>query len=332
VEFITSGYGEKYIGLLLTNIYSIQKSNPDSSITVYWQDMPIKLISCIQKAFPLVHFVKTDFDLIGERNQIISMKVNIWRLALEVSQSQNVCMLDCDTLVLRDIQHFFHFPFHIAFTVKKEKWPINTGVMLIRNKPQSRILFEMWLEHTIKIVNDEQLMRQAISSEFPYGGADQMALHRILDYDTARDSYEIRTLEGTLTLVALPCSILNETNSRPVTEEMHILHYKGGWRDVLLKGRDFPRYRPKNASMEMYTLFIRTFLEAMEHVKAINGHAFTYADANIKIPFYLDRKTLQESKLKYLLFRNCQPFFRFLDKASCFTKRLAGRFKTRQMM
>ena len=51
LRFVTSVYGKKYAGMLLTLLYSIHVSNPDAKVTIFWQDVS-KHIRRLKEAFP----------------------------------------------------------------------------------------------------------------------------------------------------------------------------------------------------------------------------------------------------------------------------------------
>jgi hypothetical protein len=87
-------------------------------------------------------------------------------------------------------------------------------------------------------------------------------------------------------LRAAPCRLLNETNSRPITDDTHLVHYKGGWQHILLLGRPFSRFRPRKASWEMFSRYLATFAEALRLLNQRAGTNYTAADLGIVVPFY----------------------------------------------
>ena len=49
--------------MLLAFLESVARSHPGAGVSVYWQDMPGRLIGGIRAAFPQVEFVETGFKL-----------------------------------------------------------------------------------------------------------------------------------------------------------------------------------------------------------------------------------------------------------------------------
>lgn len=298
VRFITAAYGENYVGLLLTNIYSIITSNPHGQITVIWEDIETPKIDLLKKAFPKVEFIKSCFNFGDNFIKRISSKTKIWELVARKYIDQYICFIDSDTLVLKDITHFFDDEFDIAFTYKDEQFPLNTGVILVKNTHKTLLFFKLWRENTCQILNSRDTLKIANSLEYPYGAADQMALYNILHYKKGVDRYAVSISNNQLMFKGIPCSILNETNSRPISNKHHVIHYKGGWRPILRDGFNFTKNRTKKDSFEMYILYLKTYLKAVELLKKYDT-GISYKDFKIKIPFYLNLKTLEENKILY---------------------------------
>ena len=323
IRFATSVYGDEYLGFLLVNLYSISKSNPRASISVIWDNVSSLKLQQIKNCFPKVDFEKSPINISGDFIKRISSKTRLWEHLGNTYQDQYLCLLDCDTLVLKDLSGFFEKDFDITFTTKiKQDVPINTGVMLVKNHQSLNKFFNAWTKKTLAILNNQVEFAKANNTErYPYGGSDQMSFYQLINFEKSKSEYKINIQGSNIILKTEPCAALNETNSRPLSPQMHIIHYKGGWRNILLRGRSFTKLRPKKQSFEMYTLFLKTYQQAIEQVKRHNPKA-SLIDFDIKIPFYLDKKTLTESKTKYtifclidrLVFRNIELFKSLIKK------------------
>ncbi|MBL7131191.1 MAG: hypothetical protein ISS45_07305 [Candidatus Omnitrophica bacterium] len=299
--------------MLLANIYSIIQSNPDSRITVFWQDIEERFIRNIIKAFKHVTFIETNFDLTTDPIKKISSKTLFWNYAAQIYPHNNICFLDVDTLVIKNIGHFFEKDFDIVFTYKDDQFPLNTGVMLCKSDKYP-LFFQRWEEDTFKIITSPDLNKKANSPEYPYGGADQMSFYEMLRYNSNQTEYFISTNGQKLLLKGLPCEILNETGSKPITKSTHIIHYKGGWQPILIDGKNFSKIRNKNESWEMYILYLKTFLESLNLLNNKSNKYFEPKDLNITIPFYINRDTLKERKWAYLLYSYYDRLKRRLKK------------------
>jgi hypothetical protein len=308
IHFATSAYGDAFAGLLLTNIYSIQKSHPAASVTVYWQDINKARIMEMQNAFPNIKFVNTSYYIPDDYKKRVAAKTLLCEQAIKESPQEHLCFLDCDMLVLRSIEKYFSNDFDIAFTVKPERAPINTGLVLVKCSKVTEHFFKQWRIKALEIVDTPHLSALTSSRDHPYGGPGQMALHLLIKFDLQTTCYSVECGQHIVKLISYPCAELNETNSVPITKEHHALHYKAGWQPILVHGNDFTTYRTKDESWEMYVFYLKTFREAITHLKKTNTKT-SYKDFPIKIPFYID-KNYKEVAWKYRLFSLLQKIRR----------------------
>jgi hypothetical protein len=301
ITFITSAYGDRYAPFLLVTLESLRKSYSGEDVRVYWQDISPEKIGLLMKGFPEYRFIETHLDIKGDIAQKISSKVRLWYQAVCDAPDGPTCLLDSDVLVLRDFSHFFGEATDIVFTDKLGLFPLNTGVMLVNNSARVRIFMEDWLKKTLEIIRSPEQLAVATSINYPYGGADQMAFHLMLHYQPGQYEYSFLTDEGEVVLQSVPCELLNETRSTPLTKHHHIIHYKGGWRNIILRGDSFTRNRPKADSIEMYCLFLQTYLEATSRLDDLSPLSASET-LPIVIPFYLDIRSMSERPGMYLIF------------------------------
>lgn len=300
VRFVTSVYGKKYGGMLLALLYSIYTSNPKAKATIFWSDVT-QSTRLLEKVFPQFDFIDIDHPVRGTFINRIAHKTVLWAEAARQCVGENLVFVDVDMLVRKDIYPFFKEPFDIAFTCKDgEIYPINTGTFLARSSNAVIQFFELWERETKKITEDDVLRRRATNHDFPYGAPDQMAFYEMIKYEQGKRQYRVRVGEEALTCVGFPCEILNETNSVPITEDVAILHYKGGWHDILLKGRNFTFRRTKEKSWEMYIFYIRTYQDAVRYVRKILNRSFSMRAFGIKRHIYLSEDLQEAPFLGYL--------------------------------
>lgn len=291
MRFIVANYGTRHAGMLLAHLHSITRSNPFAAISVYWQDIPEDIVAAMRVVAPQAEFVRTDFDFARDPLQRISSKVLCWgRAAEDHANESQLVFCDSDTLVRRDLAPFFEdLNADVVLTSKPERVPLNSGVILARGGAATAAFFRAWREETLSILRSPELFAQANDQTQPYGGTDQMSLYRMLPYREEALEYSVPCGTQTARIRLEACARLNETNSRRLTDEIHVIHYKAGWQRILLDGRPFSRFRPREASWEMLDYFLRTFTEALGRVNSVAKHRWTAADFGICWPWYYYR-------------------------------------------
>jgi hypothetical protein len=252
--FVTTIYGEKYIPFLLPHLASIQEHHPASRGAVLWQDVPRREMMLLAKAFPEWRFIEMDHAPAGDLHQRIPRKLHAWRDACALFADAPICFLDCDTLLVSPLDEYLGPGWDITFTWKDELFPINTGVMLARSGDVAAVLLAELAQRVEFIVRDAGRLEVALGSS---GAADQHALREIIGFCNY-DRTIPRTIAGReLIFRGVPCRQLNETNCRPITPDLAVIHYKTGWHPILLEGAPFTRNRPAGRCREMSEHFGR---------------------------------------------------------------------------
>lgn len=274
--------------MLLTHLHSITRTHPEAAIAVYWQDIPERTLEALRVVAPKADFIPTAFDFAQDPLQRISSKVLCWaRAAEEFSRERELVFCDSDTLVRRPLAGFFSAQdADIVVTEKPERVPLNSGVILARGGEAATAFFHTWREETLQILRTPELFAQANDQTQPYGGTDQMSLYRMLSYRAGTTRYSVRCGTQDVAVAMEACARLNETNSRPLADDIHVIHYKAGWQRILLDGRPFSRFRPRRESWEMLGLFLETFREALIAVNRQIGRTDRPADYGIRWPWY----------------------------------------------
>ncbi|MDR2051741.1 MAG: hypothetical protein LBQ63_08245 [Deltaproteobacteria bacterium] len=286
MRFITSAYGNDYAALLAVFLKSLHAYCPELPVTVYWQDMDDDIMAALRAVFPRVACVKTEFSIAGSPHQKISSKMKLWLRAVEEARDETLCLIDSDTVVQRPLKGFLN-GYDCIFTDKEEQFHLNTGVVILRNTPSSSEFLQAWTEKTLSIVNDAALLEQAVSVENHYGAADQMALYTLIDYHPERKEYAYSAKGGKFTLKAVPCTVLNQTNSVPLSPDIYVYHYKGGWRGVLLKGIHSP-YRTKKACLPMQIQYLRLYRDVLNSLRREATSQESINKIRLHVPSYFD--------------------------------------------
>jgi hypothetical protein len=323
IRFITSAYGDAYIGFLLTNLFSIEASNPHAAITVYWQDISSSLTVSIQAAFPRVTFITTSFSFSTDIIERISSKTRIWAQACAEYPEAMLCFVDSDTLVLQDVRSAFTEDADIWFTEKDERVPLNTGVLFAKTSPAVVSFFAEWKDQTLAIIKNKESFAEANSSKLPYGGADQMSLYKMIGYERGKKVYSCEAHKGQVIVRAHACSMFNETRSVPISEETHIIHYKGGWHPILLQGAGFSRNRPRLVSWEMYIHYLDSVDQVFAKMKKMDP-SFTMANMHIKYPWYMNKETKALRPMLYILFLIKDALYWGVRKLKRLPKKIRG--------
>ncbi len=146
----------------------------------------------------------------------------------------------------------------------------------------------------MEVLETPMLYAQANNLQLPYGGADQMALHILLHYVQGKDVYSVTAGDEILSVRMGRCENLNETYSVPITEDAHIIHYKGGWRSILFEGSPFTKNRTRSDSWEMFVQYHQIFQKAVAKLNQATGKQFVASkDFGLSEPFYFDTTRLE---------------------------------------
>lgn len=204
MRFVICAYGNSYIGMLLTTLESIASTHRDDSVSVFWQDMEEYKISLISKCYPKFEFNRTDFDLSRNLTHRIALKTLLWEKAMLTLEDSHICFLDGDTLVRKSIHPFFQSEFDITFTDKPEKFPLNTGVMLVKNSLASKKFFTAWKKETLAILKNPEKLKNSTSVSYPYGAPDQMSFYHLISYKQNLRNYHLSIEGDKVLLKAVP--------------------------------------------------------------------------------------------------------------------------------
>lgn len=269
--FVTTIYGAAYAPFLGAHLHSIARAYPRARGVVLWQDLPEAEVAVLALAFPAWRFEKTNLPMHGDVNQRIPRKLHAWKKACELCPEAPVCFIDCDTLVVRPLPELEQDGWDIVYTWKDEVFPINTGVMLARSPGAAAALFTEMAERVERIVSDAGRLAQAVGAS---GAADQHALREIVGFCNY-DKDVTRSMGGReLVFRGVPCKRLNETNCRPITPDLSVIHYKTGWHPILWEGKPFTANRPEHKCREMLEYWRATEREAHAGIaKAAVNHA-----------------------------------------------------------
>lgn len=239
MHFFTTVYDHKYIPMLIAFLHSIHKTEKDYSGTVIYQNLIANELQNIKNAYPKIKFFKSKYSISNYTTSIerIPLKLKFWCEFFELQTTPNnqiICLCDCDTLILKPIENTLQDKnFDLIFTWKEHKFPINTGVIIVKNSTKIFEFFKLWLNNIEKIIpNKKEVLRTASK----FGAIDQFVLLDLMEPSTFESKFIRPYSFGDLTFFPQPCSIYNEVFAiDPLNCKTVIVHYKTSWHPLLLQ-------------------------------------------------------------------------------------------------
>ena len=259
MRFITTVYGDNYLAMLWVHLQSIANYHPDTPVSVFYEDISEHEIKILQERFPNYRFIQGP-NLISVKDLMkkIPLKLGYWSVACDAYPDEVLCLLDCDTALCSNISSFIDESFDVLYTYKDEGFPLNTGVLIVKSKSNVHKFMKYWLKCVEEIIANPMDLR--IASRLS-GAADQHALVEILNTQNY-DGFIEKDIEGEIVkFKGVACKYLNETNSAPITEDTHIIHYKAGWHPIILENAPFTKNRPQEACKEMLDYWQKLYRE-----------------------------------------------------------------------
>lgn len=305
LRFIISIFGDRHVNMLMPLLFSIRTSCPNAHANIYWEDIKSETQDILKNGFSEFTFTDTHFNFTKDITRRISSKTLSWEYAARQQRESDEWLLfiDVDTLVIKDpLPLLNEINADVIITHRNEsQFLINTGVIACKNRRDLPYFFTQWQQETMNILGHPDLFAQANDKNLHHGGADQMSLQKLINYSKTQDTFTFQNI----ILKTVHCKFLNETYSSPITKDTHIIHYKGGWRDIIFFGGNFTKNRTKKDSWEMYIYYLRTFCKSVVEMNHRLNTSLTHKDFHLIIPFYLNTRTWEEYPILYV------PFFIF---------------------
>jgi len=259
--FATVLTGEEYTKRYFPSFYQSIKNAYKEDFDLFIATDSIELIEKYE--VENVNLIKVDALDEKDYTKKASRKVDSYqklfnKISLKYPENTNLCFLDSDTCIIKSIDHYFKFDFDIGFTfyhnhmtpygdvsyTQKGYNRLNSGVVLSKLNKNSESFFKTWK----KITNDFIENGSPLKKEFM--GEDQDSLAYIVGINYINvEGKNIRTFapnfsgknliqieDNVVKVLGFTCRKLNEPESvKEITENSHIIHYKGGWRKILEK-------------------------------------------------------------------------------------------------
>lgn len=263
MRFFISSYGHGYVPYLSVCLSSLVKNHPDDWIDVFIGDTPQHEIFLLRTQFSSVNFneVPTSASQFNFSTQSIPAKLEHWaKYITNVPSDEIVAFFDADLLIYKNIKSSLPSDFDILYTWKNEKWPLNTGVLIVKASSKVVSFTQEWYQKTIALISDFKKLQQAIQTS---GAGDQHTLLEMMDAvkpnPIPKGCWTKEYKFGEIAFYGASCEELNQTNSVTLESGAKIFHYKSGMRPVILEDGNFTKYRPRETSYEIWALWENTY-------------------------------------------------------------------------
>lgn len=141
-------------------------------------------------------------------------KLKKWNDIVQEAEG-NIVLMDCDTLLLKDVSHVFNMDFDVAYTKRTagERFPLNGGVVFVRANKETKAFFKEWLEVNNRMMSDSDFHRPYYKK---YAGINQASFGHLLEKGPNID------------IIDVPCRKYNacDVDDWNNLEDTHILHIK----------------------------------------------------------------------------------------------------------
>ena len=260
ITFAFSAYGDKFIDNVFTLLQSIDSIyDGKANVIFYYHNIDKGYIDEIEKILPYVILKESKHAGCesGDKEYKTAQKGIIWKEILEDHPAlENVVLMDADMMLVRKVGKFFSENFDIGFCYKEGddenvQWPVNGGIMLVKNSPLVRQFLGEWANLTIETQKaGEPAKRDGYTL---WGGGDQVSLGYIF---ATRDTsvYKKGFTVSNVSFKGFPMKYLNESRGIIPDDKTHIIHYKGdSWQNLLRTGV-FSKRRPSMTCKTLYKL------------------------------------------------------------------------------
>lgn len=262
MHFYTTIYGNKYLPFLRVLLTSLQQHHAAPRITVQFDEISPLEEKLLRRTFPSVHFelVQLDIASASDKNRRISMYLRYWSHFLENCEvGAEVCLMDCDMMVMQPLDGALPSNADVVYTWKVERFPINGGIILVRNTAAVNSFFDAWLQKTEAIMADEEAMNEALQL---FGAADQFAFAKTVATNDYTSPCTRSYADGEVRFAPAPCAVINQTNSKPITPETKVYHLKSGWHNILLEDGPYTKWRTQEDSEEVHRYWKQLDIES----------------------------------------------------------------------
>lgn len=267
MTLITFCSDDNYLYLLRPFLQSVVERVSNPKVCVIYYEYSLNNLFFLKKAYPFITFIKVDSKS-TDPTYINSARLNHYLDVVQtLEKDTEVVLIDCDTIVLKDFSKVFENDFDVAFTYKEDKFPINFGVILGRNNSSFKEIVRYICKTIDYTFSDKELLSEATRLS---GAADQHSINSLVhkpnippEYEEfskkERDNtfgkrYNVEENGISIKIDFLPGEIFNETECKPISRDLNVIHYKSGWHPILkeIHKPKYTKYRSESECKEMF--------------------------------------------------------------------------------
>lgn len=274
--FVTSCYGKDYAAYLAVFLASVRQSDPQAGILVIHDEIPDRIVAAMARENPNANFVhKGDVSLAKDNTLRIAAKLDFWLAAFDLVDADTIVFIDADTIVRGNLRRALFPGSDALVTAKNDKFPLNTGVVIVRNNDRGRALIADWKARTEELCRSAERIAESTRQA---GGPDQATMLEIIGDPRPEPGMYC----GAFAIQVARCEEYNETNCVPLSAPARVFHFKGGvWRKILMMDRGYTEERSEELSREMRDLW-RSTLAAEEARMGMRLVPFKYRMIRLK--------------------------------------------------
>lgn len=188
-------------------------------------DALVKSVESNSKHKLIIHELPTEYRKGNRHLANNSQKLEKWG-EIVYHATDDVVLLDCDTILLKDVGHVFNDDFDVAYTKRSKgvRFPLNGGVVFVKPTVEAKKFFIKWIDINTRMMSSLSFHHQW---KRKYAGINQASFGFLLesnptanikDYDCAKYN---------------ACDTVNWLND---LDKTHILHIKSELRNACLRG------------------------------------------------------------------------------------------------
>ena len=161
-----------------------------------------------------VHELPKGKETMRHKLVVNTRKLHKWVEIVE-NAKDDIVLMDCDTVLLKEVSHVFDMDFDIAYTKRTQgsRFPLNGGVVFVRPNKKTKDFFRRWLDVNNRMMEDSHFHKPYYKK---YAGINQASFGYLLENGCD------------LKIIDVPCSKYNACDAVDWEnlEYTHILHVK----------------------------------------------------------------------------------------------------------
>jgi hypothetical protein len=272
-------FGEKHFWFLPALLNSFAENWANADLHIDYAEIGEKHLDLIRDIFPSATFRLVDMSVISSGGHSVRASHNVQLrysfLCEVVNDGENILFIDADMIIhkspedlLIDLKEA-----DLVITTKKGKFPLNAAVIFTRKNVKTLEFFRRYLIQTNELLlNQSEVVRRTKVD----GSPDQSIFIDLLGIRSHIKNPNVQAVyvvgkDLQMSCRVIPCEVLNQTESVPLSAKTFIYHVKSGWHRALIDGGKFSRNRRKVDSEEILRLWAYHNVSGLR--KGLNSYA-----------------------------------------------------------